>query len=201
MNPYAQEAIDLLSKLIAIPSISKEEAETATVVFDWLNAKGFDVQRQGNNIWAWAAQRNAGKPTILLNSHHDTVKPGNNWTYDPFRPTIEGDKLIGLGSNDAGASVVSHCYKLFCLLAQKEQPYNLVVAITAEEEISGINGVASILENWEPIDLGIVGEPTQMQMAIAERGLLVLDCYVKRANRACRPKRRHQCHLQSVTGR
>jgi acetylornithine deacetylase len=178
MNPYAQEAIDLLSKLIAIPSISKEEAETATVVFDWLHAKGFDVQRQGNNIWAWAAQRNASKPTILLNSHHDTVKPGNNWTYDPFRPTIEGDKLIGLGSNDAGASAVS-LLQLFCLLAQKEQPYNLVVAITAEEEISGINGVSSILEKLGHIDLGIVGEPTQMQMAIAERGLLVLDCYVK----------------------
>lgn len=172
------EAIDLLSQLIATPSLSREEDQTAALIVQWLTAKGHTPQRHLNNVWAWAAPRREGKPTVLLNSHHDTVKPGHNWTFDPFSPTLEGTKLTGLGSNDAGASAVA-MLGVFNLLASTEQPYNLVVAITAEEEVSGVNGVSSILPMLGHIDLGIVGEPTQMQMAIAERGLLVLDCYVK----------------------
>ncbi|MFT3740440.1 MAG: M20 family metallo-hydrolase [Breznakibacter sp.] len=171
-------AVDLLSKLIALPSLSREEEQTGTLIFSWLEENGHRPQRHLNNVWAWARPHDNSKPTILLNSHHDTVRPGSNWMYDPFTPTFEGDKLVGLGSNDAGASVVS-LLGVFHLLAASEQPYNLVVAITAEEEVSGTNGVASILPELGPIDLGIVGEPTQMQMAIAERGLLVLDCYIK----------------------
>jgi acetylornithine deacetylase len=177
-QPHTIEAIELLKQLIATPSFSREESATADIIFNWLTAKGLNPQRQGNNVWLWADKPDASKPTLLLNSHHDTVKPGNNWTYNPFEPVLEGNKLTGLGSNDAGASAVSLA-QVFLKLKQQPQSYNLVLAITAEEEVSGINGVSSVLDQFGPVKLGIVGEPTQMQMAVAERGLLVLDCYIK----------------------
>lgn len=177
-QPHTIEAVELLKQLIATPSISREESATADIIFNWLKEKDLNPFRQGNNVWAWADTPDTTKPTLLLNSHHDTVKAGNNWTTDPFTPTLIDNKLIGLGSNDAGASAVS-LTQVFLKLKQQTQPYNLVLAITAEEEVSGINGVSSILEQLGPIALGIVGEPTQMQMAVAERGLLVLDCYIK----------------------
>ena len=132
------------------------------------------AQRQQNNVWAVSAAFNVSKPTILLNSHHDTVKPGAGWTHPPFGAVLEGDKLIGLGSNDAGASAVS-LLAAFLYLQDKPNAFNLICAITAEEEISGANGIRSVLPGLGKIDLGIVGEPTGMNLAIAEKGLLVLD--------------------------
>ncbi len=169
------EAFDLLQKLIAIESFSRQEDSAADLVASFLKAKGLDVQRKGNNVWCWAAPKDETKPVILLNSHIDTVKPSNKWTYPPFTPTLKGDVLYGLGSNDAGGPLVS-LLATFLALKNTEQSYNLIFAASAEEEISGSNGIASILEQIGTVDLGIVGEPTQMEMAIAEKGLMVLDC-------------------------
>ncbi len=169
------EAFDLLQKLIAIESFSRQEDEAADLVAAFLKDKGLDVQREGNNVWCWATLKDETKPVILLNSHIDTVKPSNKWTYPPFTPTKEGDVLYGLGSNDAGGPLVS-LLATFLALKDTKQSYNLVFAASAEEEISGPNGIASILEKIGQVDLGIVGEPTQMDMAIAEKGLMVLDC-------------------------
>ena len=175
INQLSDAAIDLLIRLVRTPSFSREEAGAATLVQDFLAAHGVTALRQQNNVWAISANFNAAKPTILLNSHHDTVKPGAGWSCDPFGAILEGDKLIGLGSNDAGAAAV-------CLLAtflyfqDKPNSFNLICAITAEEEISGANGIRSVLPKFGRIDLGIVGEPTEMNLAIAEKGLIVLDC-------------------------
>lgn len=175
---YTFEAIELLKKLISIESMSRNEDRAADLMEEFLKKKGLEVNRKGNNVWVWARAKDSDKPTILLNSHIDTVKPSSKWTYPPFAPTVEGDFLYGLGSNDAGGPLVS-LLATFLLLAEEEQPYNLVYAATAEEEISGANGVAIILGELGFIDLGIVGEPTDMQMAVGEKGLLVLDCEAK----------------------
>ncbi|MET4073932.1 M20 family metallo-hydrolase [Hymenobacter sp. UYCo722] len=175
ISQLGNDAVDLLSRLIKTPSFSREEADTATLIQAFLAAHGVQAQRQQNNVWAVSQHFDAAKPTILLNSHHDTVKPGAGWQYDPFGATLEGDKLIGLGSNDAGASVVS-MLAAFLYLQRKDIPFNLICAITAEEEISGANGIRSILPELGEIDLGIVGEPTGMNLAVAEKGLIVLDC-------------------------
>ncbi len=175
---YTAQAIELLKQLISIESLSRNEDKAADLMEEFLKKKGLDVNRKGNNVWVWARAKHSNKPTILLNSHIDTVKPSSKWTYPPYTTTIEGDFLYGLGSNDAGGPLVS-LLATFLLLAEEEQPYNLVYAATAEEEISGTNGVAIILEELGAIDLGIVGEPTDMQMAVGEKGLLVLDCEAK----------------------
>ena len=169
------EAIELLKQLISTPSLSRQEEKAADIVEEFFRKKGFSPNRKGNNLWVWAGEKNETKPTLLLNSHIDTVKPSDRWTYDPFSPTLEGGKLTGLGSNDAGAPLVS-LIATFLILSQKEQPYNLLFAASAEEEISGANGISSVLVELGKIDLGIIGEPTQMQMAVAEKGLMVLDC-------------------------
>lgn len=168
------DALEMLKLLISTPSISREEKTVADMVENLLEQMGFYPHRKGNNLWVVAPGFDNAKPTILLNSHIDTVKPTGNWTSDPFTPTFRETKITGLGSNDAGASVVS-LLAAFRLLTQKSQPYNLIYSATAEEEISGLNGVSSILPELGKIDLGIVGEPTQMQMAVAEKGLLVVD--------------------------
>lgn len=165
----------MLKRLITTQSFSKEEDEVAQIMSDYLSENGLEVQRQDNNVWCCAQPKDPGKPTILLNSHLDTVRPSSKWSYDPFGAIIEGDKLIGLGSNDAGGPLVA-LMATFLSLKDEVLPYNLVFAATAEEEISGSNGVASILPQLGSIDLGIVGEPTQMQMAVAEKGLMVLNC-------------------------
>lgn len=170
----SEDAIGLLSQLIQTPSFSREEAATATLIEEFLMQHGIAPQRQGNNVWAVSQQFEASKPTILLNSHHDTVKPGVAWTYPPFGAMLEGDKLTGLGSNDAGASAVS-LLAVFRYFYDRPTAFNLICAITAEEEISGANGIKSILPALGKIDLGIVGEPTGMHAAVAEKGLLVLD--------------------------
>ncbi len=170
----AKLAIEFLKKLIAIQSYSGEEHETAELIEEYLNSNGYKAQRKKNNVWAWAGEKDSTKPTVLLNSHHDTVKATSKWTYNPFSPTIEDGKLIGLGSNDAGGPLTSLLH-VFLELAKQDQSYNLVFLASAEEESSGKNGVPIVLEELGQIDVGVVGEPTSMDMAIAERGLVVLD--------------------------
>ncbi|WP_185877143.1 M20 family metallo-hydrolase [Blattabacterium cuenoti] len=176
-----EEAIKLLIRMINIPSISKQENKVSILIENYLRKHGLRVNRKFNNIWVENLNySNTGiLRTILLNSHHDTVKPGKNWNTNPFNPIKKGNKLIGLGSNDAGASVVSMISTFIYLSNLSEIPYRLILSITAEEEISGSSGIASILPELGKIDLGIVGEPTKMQVAIAEKGLMVLNCIAR----------------------
>lgn len=171
-----KQAIELLSQLIATPSFSKEEDATAGIIEGFLSGNGVSVKRYLNNVWAVNKHFNSSKPTILLNSHHDTVRPNTAYTIDPFSPLQRDGKLFGLGSNDAGGSLVSLIAAFLFFNERNDLRYNLVLAATAEEEISGRDGVESLLPRLPSIDCAVVGEPTQMQMAIAERGLLVLDC-------------------------
>ena len=176
MNPdYIEDSISLLRAMIRIPSLSKEEKEVADLIQESLDNWGYNTYREGNNTWVCSPNWNENIPTILLDSHIDTVRPAKAWSMDPFGATEVDGKLIGLGSNDAGASVVS-LLCAFRYLVQKFQPYNLIFCASAEEEISGLNGVASVLKHFGPLSLAVVGEPTGMQMAIAEKGLMVLDC-------------------------
>lgn len=173
------EAINLLKQLIATPSFSKEEDRTASIIENFLKDRGVKTNRYLNNIWAVNKFYDEGKPSILLNSHHDTVKPNKDYTLDPFTPIEKDGKLFGLGSNDAGGSLVSIISVFLYFHDQKDLKYNLILGISAEEEISGKNGVETLLSVLPKIDCGIVGEPTLLQMAIAERGLMVLDCVAK----------------------
>ena len=178
MNKLYQEAISLLKNLISIPSISRQEEKTADIIEGFLKDKGFEVKRKQNNIWVEHII-DESKPTVLLNSHHDTVKPVESWTRDPFCYSVESDKLFGLGSNDAGASLVSLMMVFIYLSKQKDISYNYIFLASAEEEVSGANGISSVLPDIGKIDFAIVGEPTGMNMAIAEKGLMVLDCIAK----------------------
>ena len=170
------EAVELLKQLISIPSFSREESETAALIEQYLQAKGFAAKRHLNNVWCVNKYFDAQKPTILLNSHHDTVKPNRCYTNDPFEPLLSDGKLYGLGSNDAGGPLVSLIAAFVSFCEEPDLPFNLVLAATAEEEVSGTNGIESILPFLPRIDLAIVGEPTLTNLAIAEKGLLVLDC-------------------------
>lgn len=172
---YSQ-ALELLQTLISIPSLSKEEDRTADAIEKFFADRNIPTKRKLNNIWAVNKQYNPDLPTILLNSHHDTVKPNSGYTRDPFSPTIIDGKLYGLGSNDAGGCLVS-LMATFCNFYDKSNlRYNLILAATAEEEISGLNGIECIYPDLGPIDVAIVGEPTLMNLAVAEKGLMVLDC-------------------------
>lgn len=172
-----QKAIDLLSALIEIPSPSKAEDKTADLLVDFFSQHGIKAERKFNNVWVKSKPFDPAKRTILLNSHHDTVAPNGNYTRNPYKAMIENDKLYGLGSNDAGASLV--CLTLaFIAMHNEDLPFNLILAATAEEEISGKNGIGSVLPELGKIDLAIVGEPTGMQLAVAEKGLLVVDAVV-----------------------
>ncbi|MDJ1470028.1 M20 family metallo-hydrolase [Cytophagaceae bacterium DM2B3-1] len=175
----AQEAIALLKKLIAIPSFSKQEDKTGDCIANFLEEKGIPFQRVKNNIWATNKYFDSQKPTILLNSHHDTVKPNASYTLDPFDPIEKDGRLYGLGSNDAGGCLVSLISTFLHFYDKSELKYNFVLATTAEEEISGREGLEMIIPHLPPIDFAIVGEPTQMQMAVAEKGLLVVDCVTR----------------------
>ena len=170
------QAIDLLKRLIATLSYSKEEHETAAIIENFLSGHSVYVRRHLNNVWAVNKYFSEDKPTILLNSHHDTVRPNKSYTIDPFDPIEKEGKLFGLGSNDAGGSLISLISTFLYFYDQKDLKYNLVLAATAEEEISGKNGIESLLSLLPKIDCGIVGEPTLLQMAVAEMGLLVVDC-------------------------
>jgi acetylornithine deacetylase len=179
MTPYTEKAVALLQDLIQTPSFSKEEDKTADIISVWMKYEGISYQRKLNNIWCTNLHFSTSKPTILLNSHHDTVKPNSGYTRDPFGATIENDCLFGLGSNDAGGCLVSLLLAFSHYYTQKDLPFNLLFAATAEEEISGKNGIESIHDLIAPISFGIIGEPTKMEMAVAEKGLIVLDCYAK----------------------
>ncbi len=172
------DSLELLQALIRIPSISKEETRTASAIELFLKDRRIRTHRKNNNIWAYNKHYDAAKPTILLNSHHDTVKPNQGYIRDPFAADIEDGKLYGLGSNDAGGSLVSLIAAFLHFYDQKNLKYNLCLAATAEEEISGKDGLELIIPELGPLDFAIVGEPTCMQLAIAERGLMVLDCVV-----------------------
>jgi len=169
------DVISLLKQLIAIPSFSKTEDKTADIISHFFSKKGIQTNRSDNNIWVKSKYWQEGVPSILLNSHHDTVKPVAGWQRNPFDPSIENDVLYGLGSNDAGASLVALAATFLHFYEEKDLPFNLIYLASAEEEISGKQGIESVLSSIGKIDFGIVGEPTQMQMAIAEKGLLVID--------------------------
>jgi len=170
------EAVTLLKKLISTPSFSREEGETAAIIDQFLVQKGVQTNRFLNNIWAKNKYYDETKPTILLNSHHDTVKPNKAYTIDPFDPLEENGKIYGLGSNDAGGCLVSLIATFLHFFPQENLKYNFILATSAEEEISGSNGIEILLPLLPPIDFGIVGEPTKMNLALAEKGLMVLDC-------------------------
>ena len=171
----ASDAIGLLKSLIAIPSVSRDEQQAADFLQRYIEMQGMDTGRKGNNVWCLSPMFDLNKPTLLLNSHIDTVKPVNGWRKDPFTPQLESNgKLYGLGSNDAGASVVS-LMQAFLQLCRKAQSYNLIFLASCEEEVSGKEGIESVLPQLPPIQFAIVGEPTEMQPAIAEKGLMVLD--------------------------
>ena len=176
LTHYTSEAITLLSSLISIPSISREEEKVADFLQDYIEGSGIMTGRSGNNIWCISPMFDLKKPTILLNSHIDTVKPVNGWRKQPFTAKMDNGKLYGLGSNDAGASVVS-LFQTYRHLSVTEQAYNLIFLASCEEEVSGKNGIESVLPQLPPITLAIVGEPTEMHPAIAEKGLMVLDVW------------------------
>ncbi len=182
-----QNAVTLLQQLIATPSFSKEEQQTADIIERFLESKGVRTKTHLNNIWAQNKHFDPNKPTILLNSHHDTVKPNKGYTRDPFKPDIEEGKLFGLGSNDAGGCLVSLMAVFLHYYEESNLSHNFVFAATAEEEISGHNGIEALVPRLGHIDFGIVGEPTLLQMAVAEKGLLVMDATAKgRAGHAAR---------------
>lgn len=168
--------IRLLQELISVPSVSRDEANAAQVIRRFLSESGLKFEISANNTWVRNKYWQDGLPVVLLNSHIDTVKPAGGYTRDPFSPDIEDGILYGLGSNDAGGALVTLLAVFIHFYENIDLSFNLIYAATAEEEISGANGLESILTELGPIDLAIVGEPTRMQMAIAEKGLMVLDC-------------------------
>jgi acetylornithine deacetylase len=174
-----KEAIELLKNLIETPSFSSEEEQTAAYIEQWFQTHDIAFQRTKNNVWAVNKYFDNNKPTLLLNSHHDTVKPNNGYTKNPFTAIVENGKLYGLGSNDAGGCLVSLMATFTHFYQQKNLKYNLVLVASAEEETSGENGLHSMLSVIPKIDVAIVGEPTLMNLAIAEKGLVVFDAMVK----------------------
>lgn len=170
------DAVALLRELIRTPSFSREEGATADILTGFLAARKIPFFRRANNVWAFNRHYDPTRPTILLNSHHDTVRPNSAYTRDPFDPAVEGDRLYGLGSNDAGASVVSLTAAFLHFYELEGLRYNLCLAVTAEEEVSGRGGLEMIVPELGPLEFALVGEPTGMQLAIAERGLIVVDC-------------------------
>lgn len=176
MKELTDKAILLLKQLIEIPSMSREEDKTADLILQFLEGQGMKGERLGNNVWIKNKHFDSTLPTILLNSHHDTVKPNAGYTRNPFSAVVEDGKLYGLGSNDAGGCLVSLLATFLHFHSAKNLHYNLIFAASAEEEISGKDGIERLLPELPAIDFAIVGEPTLMQLAVAEKGLMVLDC-------------------------
>lgn len=172
------EAILLLKKLIETPSFSGEENQTALLLADWFEQHTIPYNRENNNLWAYNRHFDSTKPTLLLNSHHDTVKPNQAYTLDPFTALEEDGKIFGLGSNDAGGCLVALLAAFAYFYPQENLSHNIVMVASAEEESSGPNGLNSVLQHLPELDCALVGEPTEMQLAIAEKGLLVLDITV-----------------------
>ena len=171
---YVSDAVELLKKLIATPSVSRNEKDAADIMEQTIRSYGFEPQREANNIWIIDPHYDESRPTLLLNAHIDTVKPVASWTRDPFSPDVEDGVLYGLGSNDCGGGLCS-LLQIFRMLTAKPQQYNLIYLASAEEEMSGKDGVTRALPLLPHIDLAIVGEPTGMNPAVAEKGLMVLD--------------------------
>lgn len=167
-------AVELLKQLISTPSISRDETAAADIMEQEMRLRGLDVHREANNLWCVGRNYDPERLTLLLNAHIDTVRPNAAWQHDPFKPTIEGDRLYGLGSNDCGGGLVT-LLDVFCQLNERPQKYNLVYAASAEEEVSGKDGFTRMLPLLPHIDVALVGEPTGMQPATSERGLMVLD--------------------------
>ena len=174
MNNNTLKAIELLRRLVETPSVSRQEDKAADLMAQAMTSCGFEPVRMKNNVWTSAPGFSPHRPTLLLNAHLDTVKPVASWSRNPYECTLEGDRLYGLGSNDCGGGLVS-LWQTFTVLAQRPQPYNLLFLASAEEEVSGANGIRAVLPTLPPVQLAIVGEPTGMQPAVAERGLMVLD--------------------------
>ena len=171
---FTNDAVELLKKLIATPSVSRNEKDAADIMEQTIRSYGFEPQREANNIWVIDPHFDESKPTLLLNAHIDTVKPVDSWQRHPYASTIEGDLLYGLGSNDCGGGLCS-LLQIFKMLTEKPQSYNLIYLASAEEEVSGKDGISRALPLLPKIDLAIVGEPTGMNPAVAEKGLMVLD--------------------------
>ncbi len=171
-----KDSLGLLCQLIETPSFSKEEHVTASIIKEFFSKKGIQAQMHLNNVWVKNKFFEESKPTLLLNSHHDTVKPNNGYTLDPFSVTQKDGKLFGLGSNDAGGALVSLMATFLHFYNKPDLKYNIIFAASAEEEISGTNGIEALLPYLGNIEFGIVGEPTLMNLAVAEKGLMVLDC-------------------------
>ena len=176
MNNYTNDAVALLKDLIAIPSVSRSEEKAADKLGEYLNKWGLPYGREGNNLWVGCQDWDNSRKTLLLNAHIDTVRPVNTWSCDPFSPTLEGDRLYGLGSNDCGGGLVS-TLQAYRILLNKPRSYNILWVASAEEEVSGENGLRLVIPKLPTIDVAIVGEPTGMQPATAERGLMVIDGY------------------------
>lgn len=171
---YTDEAVALLKRLIATPSVSRDEGKAADVMEIYMEKCGLKPRREANNVWAIDPEYDANRRTVLLNAHIDTVKPVSSWSRDPFEPVEEGGRLYGLGSNDCGGGLVS-LLQTFRILTQRRRNYNLIYLASAEEEVSGKDGISRVLPLLPPIDVAIVGEPTGLQPAIAEKGLMVID--------------------------
>lgn len=174
-----QQALAFLQSLIKTPSFSKEEDQTAALLEEWFRSRNIPFQRYLNNVWAVNKYFNSAKPCLLLNSHHDTVTPNSAYTRDPFKADIEDGKLYGLGSNDAGGCLVALLATFTYLYEAENLNHNLIFAGTAEEEINGNNGISALLPKLPKLDAAIVGEPTLMEMAISEKGLVVFDAIIK----------------------
>ena len=186
-NLLFEKAVSLLKQLISTPSFSKEENDTAELIVAFFDENGIPCKRVGNNIYAKNITYDESKPSVLLNSHHDTVKPNKGYTLDPFTPVEKDGMLFGLGSNDAGGCLVSLMATFLYYYNRIDLNHNVVFAASAEEEISGVNGIELVLPYLGNIDFGIVGEPTKLEMAVAERGLMVIDCTANgRAGHAAR---------------
>ena len=174
MKQYTDDAVLLLQRLIATPSVSREEAAAADIMENAMRSYGLRCHREANNVWAVAPGYDPERKTVLLNAHIDTVRPVSSWTRDPFSPDIVDGTLYGLGANDCGGGLVS-LLQVFRLLSNEERSYNLIYLASAEEEVSGANGIARALPLLPKIDVAVVGEPTSLQPAVAEKGLMVLD--------------------------
>lgn len=174
-DTLGQEALELLKELISIPSLSEKEDKTGDTIAAWLNKYGVEIHRQYNNIYAFNKHYDQSKPNLLLNSHHDTVEPNSAYTKDPFHAHVEDGKLYGLGSNDAGGALCSLLATFVHFYEREDLSYNIIMAATAEEEDAGAKSLSALLPILPKIDVAIVGEPTEMQLAIAEKGLIVYD--------------------------